>query len=569
MSRFSVWLFVYNPLYRVVNQEGGNIMFRRSHMRLALLASVFCMLIIGSRTATSAQEAKEAGNPRGTLKVVDFLNVAGSVTLNYAEGLVELDKDNNFVPCLAESWNWIDERTIEFKLRRGVSFQNGEPFNAESVRLNWKAYKKLKTPTWLALTCILTGTDFKIVDDYTVRFIFPEPDGMALVRIRLFYQFAPTFFAEHEFREMGWGALSEPGPWGTGPFKLVEGGPRLYGGRVVLEAYEKYWDKRYPKVKTLIFDNTLLKNREEAVKLCRETEGKMDIVSFIRPIDTLKVAESPFAKVVKSKDFTQTHSAINQRKKNSKWRDIRLRKALSHAINREELLEYGAKGNAYNLGGHIPPGARGHNPNLALYTYDTTKAKALLAEAGYSDGFEMTLITPEAQELEAQVMKRMYERIGLKVKLEVFPYPVWMRKVWYPTEALALKQEWDVSVCYNNDSSGHSGVSHLVVPYLDSSNMRWIEYDAVYEEMWEDMAKTVDEAAQDEKMRQMEQYVYDRAYAVFIYSPLDLYAVNKEVKFVPQKCTSLRLKETSVTDNHWSVRPNNEAAKRAEGQTNR
>jgi ABC-type transport system substrate-binding protein len=151
----------------------------------------------------------------------------------------------------------------------------------------------------------------------------------------------------------------------------------------------------------------------------------------------------------------------------------------------------------------------------------------------------------------------------------VFPYPVWMRKVWYPTEALALKQEWDVSVCYNNDSSGHSGVSHLVVPYLDSSNMRWIEYDAVYEEMWEDMAKTVDEAAQDEKMRQMEQYVYDRAYAVFIYSPLDLYAVNKEVKFVPQKCTSLRLKETSVTDNHWSVRPNNEAAKRAEGQTNR
>ena len=88
------------------------------------------------------------------------------------------------------------------------------------------------------------------------------------------------------------------------------------------------------------------------------------------------------------------------------------------------------RGTPYNLGGHIPPGARGHNPNLTLYTYDTTKAKALLAEAGYPDGFEMTLITPEAQKLEAQVMKRMYERIGLKVKLEVFTYPDWMRKVW-------------------------------------------------------------------------------------------------------------------------------------------
>ncbi|NIO10005.1 MAG: hypothetical protein GTO40_19170 [Deltaproteobacteria bacterium] len=68
------------------------------------------------------------------------------------------------------------------------------------------------------------------------------------------------------------------------------------------------------------------------------------------------------------------------------------------------------------------------------------------------------------------------------------------------------------------------------------------------------MAQTVDEGAQDEKMRQIEQYIYERAYAVFIYSPLNLYAVNKEVNFVPQKSLYLRLKETSVTDNHWSVR---------------
>ena len=68
------------------------------------------------------------------------------------------------------------------------------------------------------------------------------------------------------------------------------------------------------------------------------------------------------------------------------------------------------------------------------------------------------------------------------------------------------------------------------------------------------MAGTVDEAAQDQKMRQMEKYLYDRAYVVFIYSPLNLYAVNKEVNFVPQKSLWLRLKETSVTDKHWSVR---------------
>ena len=245
-----------------------------------------------------------------------------------------------------------------------------------------------------------------------------------------------------------------------------------------------------------------------------------------------------------------------------------MRKALNHAINREELLEYGAKGNAYNLGGHIPPGARGHNPNLTLYTYDTTKAKALLAEAGYPNGFDMILITPEAQELEARVMKAMYERIGLKVKLEVFTYFGWLRKILSPLlDKPAEEQEWDVSVCFNCDWYGHSGTAHLVWPYLELGEIRWIEYDPVYEKMWKDMAATVDEAAQDEKMRQLEQYLYDRAYAVFIYSPLNLYAVNKAVSFVPQKSQYLRLRETSVTDNHWSVRSSAEAAKPTKEQT--
>ncbi|MFO7737874.1 MAG: ABC transporter substrate-binding protein [Desulfatiglandaceae bacterium] len=531
-------------------------MTRIKYLLITLLGFFYFIL---SATLPPAPLAQEKTIPRGTLKVVDLWSVARSATVNYAEGLVTLDKDNNFVPCLAEGWRWIDERTIEFGLRQGVSFQNGEPFNAKAVKVNWEAYDKLKPPTFTEYSSIADGTVFEMVNEYTVRFTFPEPDGLALVRFRWFFQFAPAFFAEHKFGIRSWGYLSEAGPWGTGPFELVEGiiSATKLSNRIVLQAYDGYWDSRYPKVKTLIFDNTLLKNREEAMRLCRETEGAVDIVSFIRPLDTLRVAESPFAKVVKSRDSTQIHSAINQRKKDSKWRNIRLRKALSYAINREELMEYGAKGNAYNLGGHIPPGARGHNPNLTLYTYDTTKAKSLLAEAGYPNGFKMTLITPEAQKLEAQIMKRMYERIGLKVKLEVYPWPMWLKKVWCPTDELAKKQDWDVSVCYNSDFYGHSGAAHLVYPFLDASGIRWIEYDPVYEKMWKDMAQTINEKAQDEKMRQMEQHIYDRAYAVFIYSPLNLYAVNKEVNFVPQKFSFLQPKETSVSDNHWSVRSKN------------
>jgi len=97
-----------------------------------------------------------------------------------------------------------------------------------------------------------------------------------------------------------------------------------------------------------------------------------------------------------------------------------LRKALNYAIKRKELWKYAAKGNAYNLGGFIPPGAYRHNPNLTLYTYDTTRARSLLAEAGYPEGFDVEIITYEACKLECKIMKRMLERDfkpGGKVRL--------------------------------------------------------------------------------------------------------------------------------------------------------
>jgi ABC-type transport system substrate-binding protein len=116
------------------------------------------------------------------------------------------------------------------------------------------------------------------------------------------------------------------------------------------------------------------------------------------------------------------------------------------------------------------------------------------------------------------------------------------------------EQDWDISFWNVGDWYGHTGGTHLTFGYPEESEMRWIEYDPVYEKMWKDMARTVNTEIQEEKIRQMVKYLYGRAYVVFIYSPLTLYALNKEMNFVPQKSLLLHLKETSVTDSHWSVR---------------
>jgi peptide/nickel transport system substrate-binding protein len=531
-------------------------MSRRVFFSLAILACIQFTPAIYLSPPSLAQEWAVRVKPQGVLKAVDLWIPSISVVQSYAEGLVTLDSDNKVVPCLAEDWRWIDERTIEFKLRQGVTFHNGEKFNAEAVKVNWEEYKRMKTPRPARFLVPPDETIFDIIDEYTVRFSFPEPDGLSFPKFQWFLQIAPAFFKDHQFDEGNWGYLSQPGPWGTGPFKFVEGGLR-YGipsDRIVLEAFEHYWDRRYPKVERVIFDNTLIGKREEAMRLCREQEGTGDIVTGIRPLDTLKVAESRCAKVVKSKDVSVLRGVFNMRKRDSKFRDIRLRKAINYAVNRKELWKYAAKGNAYDLAGFIPAGGYGHNPNLTLYTYDTTKARALLAEAGYPEGFEVKIITSEAWKLEVQIIKSMLQRIGLKVKFDVLTFPELHRKTYIPLlDKPPEEQELDIGIWSMTDFYGHTGASLLNMLFAEESDWRWIDYDPVYEEMWKEMAKTMDTDRQEDKLRQMVKYVYDRAYVLFIYCPLALYAVNKEVNFVPYKCDYLRLKETSVTDKHWSV----------------
>ena len=527
-------------------------------LRRCLLVMLIVCVTLSSKSI--AQDWALKSKPKGTLKVVDLYLPEVSVRTNYCEGLVGVDKNNKLIACLAEDWRWIDDRTVEFKLREGVRFHNGERFDADSVRINWEAYRKMNSPLGKYIQ-IDDRTLYEKTDQYKVQFILPQPNGMALPAFVWFTQFAPKFFQTNKFEEGNWGYLPTAGPWGTGPFKLMEGNVRFAGfaSRFVLEANEDYWDRRYPKVKRLVFDGSFIGNREEAMRLCQESEGNVDIVNTIRPLDTLKVAASPFAKVVKSKDVTDLVGFINERKARSKWRDVRLRMALNYAINREELRKYAAKGNAYDLGCSIPVGAYGHNPDLPLYSYDIAHAKSLIEAAGYPGGFELTIITFESWKLETQIIKSMLERIGLRVNVKVMNHPELLRKIFAPAlDAPPESQSWDIAILHRWDWAGHTGISFSGWALLHDSLYRWIEFDPVYEDMWEDMAKTVDVGEQERKIKQLERYVYERAHFLYIYSPVMLYAVNKDVNFVPYEWEWKVLKETSVTDRHWSIRVKND-----------
>jgi len=160
------------------------------------------MFALGISGWTTSGLAQRAPTPRGELRIVDTdpTNWA-SITWNVFEHLVEADQRGKPVPRLGTSWRWLDERTLEMKLRQGVKFHNGEAFDAEIVKLNWEENTRLRQPHIVGqYVNFKPGSRIEIVDRFTVRFSFPEPDGAALYKLALVHMGSRQFY-----RELGWG----------------------------------------------------------------------------------------------------------------------------------------------------------------------------------------------------------------------------------------------------------------------------------------------------------------------------------------------------------------------------
>jgi len=168
------------------------------YMRVAGVI-VLAICVLGWDTGGFGQEVPA---PQGEIRIVDKNRRNWVwVTLNVMEHLVELDTEGTLVPRLATSWRWLDDRTLEMKLRLGVKFHNGEVFNADIVKLNWEENTRLRQPHILGVELnFKPGSRLEIVDAQTVRFHFPEPDGLALVKLSLMHMGNRQFY-----REFGWG----------------------------------------------------------------------------------------------------------------------------------------------------------------------------------------------------------------------------------------------------------------------------------------------------------------------------------------------------------------------------
>ncbi len=249
------------------------------------------------------------------------------------------------------------------------------------------------------------------------------------------------------------------------------------------------------------------------MRLVGTTEGPVDLITDLSPLDTLATAQTRFATVVKNrKNLTSAFGQFNMRKTGSPWRDARLRRAANLAINRQDLITYAAKDNGVILPGVLPVGSVGFDPGLAPYPFDPEQARRILAEAGYPDALPVRLIAFEGWEVLATVVSKMLEQVGFKVEQQVLAPDAYGKKVYLShQDEPAEKQSWDIALTLWGDPINFPVFEYYGTFALDGAS-DWVEEQPELRRLYEDVMGTIDRERQRSLMQQMERHTHDQAY---------------------------------------------------------
>ena len=291
---------------------------------------------------------------------------------NIFNGLVEFDENFQIVSALAESWNNPDNLTWRFYLRKNVKFHNGYDFTAEDVKYTFDMYLNYKTFL----------KEVIVVDNYTIdiRTINPYPGFLQKLALGF------VVFSKKYIEEIGDGW-----PIGTGAYKLVEYVENNY---TKLERFDGYW-KEKPSIKTVIF--RLIENDEERIN--ELISGNIDITMYNVNENINEISQKEGIKLVKYPPLSTYIIGFDLRENDSygfpdgenPTADLRVRKAIYHGINIDPLINGPFMGLAIPASQFITPYIFGYNPEIERLPYDVEKARQLLEEAGYADGFEIEL----------------------------------------------------------------------------------------------------------------------------------------------------------------------------------
>lgn len=329
------------------------------------------------------------------------------------ETLIVQGEDLNLYPGLATSWEQLDELTYEFKLREGVRFHNGEPFKASDVKFT---YERLLDPATGADAAFLLETidRVEVIDDYTVHIVTKSPFSPILNHLA---HPVAAILNEKAVKAAGSNyGLSVV--VGTGPFRFVSW---VTQSHIILARNNDYWGEP-AKVDTIVF-RAIPEGTVRAIEL--ETGG-VDIAYDLEPIDRMRLEFDPNIKLAAAEGLSATYIGFNVQK--PPFDNPLVRQAINYAIDAAPLAEVIYEGQAAQAFGPLSSNVFGAHTSLEPYPYDPQRARELLAEAGYPNGFKTSIWTndnPLRMQI-AEVVQQDLRAVGIDADVEIVEWGAYL-----------------------------------------------------------------------------------------------------------------------------------------------
>lgn len=487
---------------------------------LGVLLAVPCA---GDAAAQRSVVVSQGIDPRLLDPAHDTLVSTRSILTNLYDTLVWRDAKGNIVPSLAESWQFVNDTTLRLSLRRGVKFHDGSDFTAADVVFSANRYtdEKDKVPVGAYLRGLWKSIDRP--DDHTVVINLTSPSATILGDLTRM-----PILPEKAFKALGAQHFAS-NAIGTGPFRLASW---KRNEELVLEAFAQHFRGRLP-IDRLVFKPI----PEDFARYAALRTGAVDLISNLPPEREAEVTKLPALKVAKIPSVRNIHVGINMRIK--PFDDVRVRQALNHAVDVNELIETVLEGQAFANANFCQLQVFGHDPSVKPRGFDPAKARRLLAEAGYPNGFKTNLLGPTGRYVKdrevLEAIAGQLSKVGIKATLVTPEWGEYLDQLYgdsaknpEPFRGLYLIGIGGETLDCDRTFLQRGPRPDSRMKYWQSANV------ARLNELYVRQKAILDPPKRFEAFKEMETLIQQDVPWVFLYDQVDLYAMKATLDWQPR-----------------------------------
>ena len=450
------------------------------------------------------------------------------VTKNIFETIVDFEEGGTeIVPGLAHDWDVAEDGlTYTFHLEEGVKFHDGTDFNAEAVVKNferWAGGNAEQFPYYNSMFGGFEGDEGHVIesvtaeDDNTVVFKLKRPQAPFLKNLAMdmFAIASPTAYEEQGDDEF------ERNPVGTGPFKFVEWKPN---DSITIEKNEDYWQDGLPKLDKVVFRSI----PDNSARLNALLAGEIDLADGINPSDGDAIESNDDLQLIERPSMNVGYLGLTVTRE--PFDNKLVRQAMNYAIDKQAIIDTFFEGRADIAVNPMPPSIEGYNEDIEGYEYDPEKAKELLEEAGYGDGFEMELwampvprpYMPDGQKV-AELMQKNLADIGVTAEIVSHEWATYLE--------LAEKGDADAFMLgWTGDNGDPDNFLYVLLDEdnIGSNNYTYFKHDEMHD-LFIEAQTEVDQEKRNELYKKAQEIIHEEAPWVPIAHSTPLLGATKDL----------------------------------------